>query len=85
LCPTTLPWGRSRAEFARGQGIERAFVLYAADDPTSTGQASNFRSAAGALGIDVVGYETWNPDASSYVGLLREGPRPGRTEFCSLG
>jgi branched-chain amino acid transport system substrate-binding protein len=77
VVPNDAFQGAALAEFARRQGVERAFVLYAADDPTSTGQASNFRSAARELGIEVIGYETWDPDASGYAGLLRDVKESG--------
>ena len=48
----------------------RPFVLYAADDPTSTGQAENFRGAAGELGLDVAGFESWDPKAKNYTDLF---------------
>ena len=45
-------------------------MLYAADDPTSTGQAQNFRGAAAALGLDVAGFESWDPKAEDYTALF---------------
>jgi branched-chain amino acid transport system substrate-binding protein len=72
VVPNDAFQGAALAEFARERGIERPFVLYASGDPTSTGQASNFRAAARMLGIDVVGYATWDPEASDYSGLFRE-------------
>jgi branched-chain amino acid transport system substrate-binding protein len=46
-------------------------VLYAAQDPTSLGQAKTFRGAARKLGIEVAGFRSWNPEAPSYTGLMR--------------
>jgi len=58
------------AEFAKGLGVQKPFVLYAAEDPTSTGQAVNFRGAAANVGLTLAGYKSWNPNAQSYRGLM---------------
>jgi branched-chain amino acid transport system substrate-binding protein len=60
------------ASFANRHGVRRAFILYAAKDPTSLGQAKTFRGAAQKLGITVVGFKAWDPKASGYKGLMRK-------------
>jgi branched-chain amino acid transport system substrate-binding protein len=62
-----------------------AFVLYAADDDTSLGQATNFRGAAKRLGVEVAGYETWDPKASDYRGLMEDVERSGAGSLVLAG
>jgi branched-chain amino acid transport system substrate-binding protein len=71
VVPNDAYQGAGLASFARKQGVELAYVLYAAKDPTSLGQAKTFRGAARKLGIHVVGFKAWNVNASSYRGLMR--------------
>jgi branched-chain amino acid transport system substrate-binding protein len=77
VVPNDAFQGAGLAEFARKQGIERPFVLYAAGDPTSTGQAVNFRGAAATLGLKLAGYESWDPEARDYRRLMDEVKRSG--------
>jgi branched-chain amino acid transport system substrate-binding protein len=77
VIPNDAFQGAALAELASEEGDGRAFVLYADDDPTSLGQATTFRNAAEALGVDVVGFETWDPDADDYRGQMREAERSG--------
>lgn len=72
VVPNDAYQGAGLASFAKQQGIGRAFVLYAAKDPTSLGQAKTFRGAAGTLGIKLAGFRAWNPSASSYTSLMRQ-------------
>lgn len=72
VVPNDAYQGAGLASFARQQGVGRAFVLYAAKDPTSLGQAKTFRGAAGKLGIELAGFRAWSPDASSYRSLMRQ-------------
>jgi branched-chain amino acid transport system substrate-binding protein len=58
------------ATFANEQGIHNPFILVAADDPTSRGQADTFEGAAKSLGMDIAGVEQWDPKAKSYTGLM---------------
>lgn len=55
--------------------MQRPFVLYAADDETSTGQAENFRAAAESVGLELAGFETWDPDAKGCVDLFAQVER----------
>ena len=58
--------------FAQDQGIGSPFVLYAANDPTSTGQAQSFVGAAQEAGLNLVGQGSWDPDATSYTDLFSQ-------------
>jgi len=71
VVPNDAYQGAGLASFAKQQGVEEAYVLYAGKDPTSLGQAKTFRGAARKLGIDVVGFKAWNAKASGYRGLMR--------------
>jgi branched-chain amino acid transport system substrate-binding protein len=71
VVPNDAYQGAGLASFAKQRKIQRAYVLYAAKDPTSLGQARTFRGAAKALGIEVAGFRAWNPNASSYASLMR--------------
>jgi branched-chain amino acid transport system substrate-binding protein len=70
VVPNDAYQGAGLASFAKGQGIHRAYVLYAGGDPTSLGQAKTFRGAARRLGIEIAGFRSWNPDAAGYMGLM---------------
>ncbi|MGN6816603.1 MAG: branched-chain amino acid ABC transporter substrate-binding protein [Solirubrobacterales bacterium] len=70
VVPNDAYQGAGLASFAKQQGVERAYLLYAAKDPTSLGQARTFRGAARKLGVHLVGFKAWNPKASSYRGLM---------------
>ena len=70
VVPNDAFQGAALAEFAKQEGIANPFVLYASNDPTSTGQAENFRRAAQALGLRLAGYETWDQRAKSYASLF---------------
>ena len=65
------------AQFAKSQGVEKPFVLYASDDPTSTGQAVNFRGAARQLGMTLAGYKIWNQKAKNYTALMQSVANSG--------
>jgi branched-chain amino acid transport system substrate-binding protein len=70
VVPNDAYQGAGLASFAHGEGVRRAYVLYAGGDPTSLGQAKTFRGAAKGAGIDVVGFTAWNPKASTYKALM---------------
>lgn len=71
VVPNDAYQGAGLASFAKKQGIEKAYVLYAGKDPTSLGQAKTFRGAARKLGLQVAGFKAWNVKASSYRGLMK--------------
>jgi branched-chain amino acid transport system substrate-binding protein len=72
VVPNDAYQGAGLASFAKRKGVRRAFVLYAAKDPTSLGQAKTFRGAARKLGLKLTGFRSWNPKASSYTSLMRQ-------------
>ncbi len=75
VVPNDAYQGAGLASFAKGQGIGRAYVLFAGGDPTSLGQAKTFRGAARKLGIEVVGFKPWNVKASGYAALMAKVAR----------
>jgi branched-chain amino acid transport system substrate-binding protein len=77
VVPNDAFQGAALAEFAQKQGAERPYILYAADDPTSTGQAANFRGGAEAVGLKVAGSSAWDPKAKSYTGLMNKVKQSG--------
>jgi branched-chain amino acid transport system substrate-binding protein len=70
VVPNDAYQGAGLASFAKKHGVKSAFVLYAAGDPTSLGQAKTFRGAAEKLGIGIQGFSAWNPDAGNYKRLM---------------
>ena len=60
------------ATFANEQGIHNPFVLVAADDPTSKGQADTFEGAAKSLGMNIAGVQQWDQNAKSYTDLMKK-------------
>ncbi len=72
VVPNDAYQGAGLASFAKQRGIERTYVLYAGQDPTSLGQARTFRGAAGKLGIEIAGFRAWNASASSYRALMQK-------------
>ena len=77
VIPNNAFQGAALAELANDEGDGTAFVLYAAADDTSLGQATNFRGAAEDLGVEIAGYETWDPKAPDYRDLMKEVERSG--------
>ncbi len=75
VVPNDAYQGAGLAGFAKGKKLKRVFVLYAAKDPTSLGQAKTFRGAARKLGIQIAGFRAWNPEAGSYTSLMRTAGR----------
>jgi branched-chain amino acid transport system substrate-binding protein len=71
VVPNDAYQGAGLALFAKRQGVRKPYVLYAAKDPTSLGQAKTFRGAARKLGLRVLGFRSWNPNASSYRSLMK--------------
>jgi branched-chain amino acid transport system substrate-binding protein len=67
VVPNDAVQGAGLASFADDIGVKRPFVLYAADDPTSLGQAMTFEKAATALGMLPRGAAQWDPNADDYA------------------
>ena len=63
--------GAAMAEFMQSQGIKSVYVLND-KEAYGLGVATNLRNAAESLGIEVAGFEAWDPKASSYEGLFRK-------------
>jgi branched-chain amino acid transport system substrate-binding protein len=77
VVPNDAVQGAGLAGFANESGIRRPFVLYAAGDPTSRGQALAFIGAAGALGMLPRGSAQWDPSASGYAIQMRKARASG--------
>jgi branched-chain amino acid transport system substrate-binding protein len=77
VVPNDAFQGAADAEFAKQQGIQRPYILYAADDPTSTGQGANFRGGAEAEGLKVAGSAAWDPKAKGYASLFGKVKQSG--------
>jgi branched-chain amino acid transport system substrate-binding protein len=77
VVPNDAFQGAGLATFVQRQGVRNAFVLYAADDPTSKGQADTFKGAAGALGLGIAGFESWDPEAADYTALMGKVRKSG--------
>ena len=71
--------GAAVAEFAQSQGTKKLFILND-KEAYGLGVATNVQGAAEFLGIEVVGFEAWDPKASNYEALMRKvGQSPART------
>jgi branched-chain amino acid transport system substrate-binding protein len=57
------------AEFMQKQGIESVYILNDRE-AYGLGVATTTRKAAESLGIEVVGFEAWDPRASSYEAIM---------------
>jgi branched-chain amino acid transport system substrate-binding protein len=72
VVPNDAAQGAGLASFAGEQGVQKPYILFAADDPTSKGQAATYAGAAKALGQQLAGYESWDPEASDYTELMQK-------------
>ncbi len=59
------------AEFAQKKGIESVYILND-KEAYGLGVATTFRKAAESVGIEVKGFEAWDPKASSYEALMKK-------------
>ncbi|MGH3066360.1 MAG: branched-chain amino acid ABC transporter substrate-binding protein [Gaiellaceae bacterium] len=59
------------AEFAQKQGSKKVYVLNDRE-AYGLGVATTFRKAAESLGIEIAGFEAWDPKASSYEALFNK-------------
>ena len=68
--------GAAMAEFMQAQGVTKLYLL---NDEQSygLGVASNTRDAAEFLGIEIVGFEAWDPKASSYEAIMNQVQQSG--------
>jgi branched-chain amino acid transport system substrate-binding protein len=72
VVPNDAFQGAGLATFAKEKGVSKPFVLYAGGDPTSKGQGETFQGAAKALGLQVMGFEPWDPEATDYSALMKK-------------
>jgi branched-chain amino acid transport system substrate-binding protein len=63
--------GRAQVSLAHDRGERSAYVLYDGVDAYGIGAAAAFRAAARQAGIDVAGFERWDPGAADYRALAR--------------
>jgi branched-chain amino acid transport system substrate-binding protein len=59
------------AEFAQKQGTKKVYVLND-KEAYGLGVATTFRKAAESLGIEIAGFEAWDPKASSYEAQMKK-------------
>ena len=78
--------GAALAEFMQEQGTTSLYILNDRE-AYGLGVATNVRNAAEALGIEIAGFEAWDPRASNYEALMRQvrpvgggRPVPGRVD-----
>ncbi len=72
VVPNDAFQGAGLVTFAKKQGYQDVAVLYAADDPTSLGQAKTFVNSAKPGGVNVSMQKSWDPEAKDYTGLMKE-------------
>lgn len=63
--------GAAVAEFMQAQGTTKLYILND-KEAYGLGVATNTRNAAEHLGIEVVGFEAWDPKASNYEALMNK-------------
>jgi branched-chain amino acid transport system substrate-binding protein len=63
--------GAAVAEFALSKGTKKVFVLND-KEAYGLGVATTFRKAAESLGIEIAGFESWDPKAASYEALFKK-------------
>jgi branched-chain amino acid transport system substrate-binding protein len=63
--------GAALAEFMQSQGTKSVYILND-KEAYGLGVATQLRNAVEHLGIEVAGFEAWDPKASSYEGLFRK-------------
>ena len=68
--------GAAIAEFLQDKGVTQLYILND-KEAYGLGVAENVRGAAEALGIEVVGFEAWDPKASSYEALFNKVKQSG--------
>ncbi len=68
--------GAALAEFMQAQGTTKLYILND-KEAYGLGVAENVRNAAEFLGIEVVGFEAWDPKASNYEALMNKIKQTG--------
>ena len=68
--------GAAVAQFAQDQGTTKLFILND-KEAYGLGVATNVQGAAEFLGIEVVGFEAWDPKASNYEAIMNKVKQSG--------
>jgi branched-chain amino acid transport system substrate-binding protein len=68
--------GAAMAQFMQDQGTTKLFILND-KEAYGLGVATNTKNAAEFLGIEVVGFEAWDPKASNYEALMTKVKNSG--------
>jgi branched-chain amino acid transport system substrate-binding protein len=63
--------GAAVAEFAQKEGIKKVYILND-KEAYGLGVATNFQNAVKSLGIQVAGFEAWDPKATSYTSQFQK-------------
>lgn len=63
--------GAAVAEFMQAQGVKKVYILND-KEAYGLGVATNTQNAAKSVGIEVVGFEAWDPKATSYTSLFNK-------------
>ncbi len=71
VAPSDDYQGAFVAEFAQKQGTKKVYVLND-KEAYGLGVATTFRKAAESLGIEIAGFDAWDPKASSYEALMKK-------------
>jgi branched-chain amino acid transport system substrate-binding protein len=71
VAPSDDYQGAAVAEFMKEKGVTKLYVLND-KEAYGLGVATTTRKAAEHLGIEVVGFEAWDPKAASYESLFRK-------------
>jgi branched-chain amino acid transport system substrate-binding protein len=71
VVPNDAVQGAGLATFANESGISKPYLLSAAHDPTSEGQALAFEGAARSLGMQIAGTAQWDPEGKNYADVMR--------------
>ena len=83
--PSDAYQGAGLALFAQKQGVRKPYVLYAADDPTSKGQADTFLGGSFFLDMPAAGIGTWDPEATDYTKLMQKVKASGADALVLAG
>ena len=63
--------GAAVATYMQDNGVQSVYILND-KEAYGLGVAQNLRNAAESLGLEVAGFEAWDPKASSYEGLMNK-------------
>ena len=63
--------GAAVATYMQDNGVQSVYILND-KEAYGLGVATNLRNAAESLGLEVAGFEAWDPKASSYEGLMNK-------------